>query len=108
MAPPVVLVFFSWSGTCAQQVQRRALVGVQGAKPLQPPKNLHPTVPKAGFKIDQKHLDGYTFFSALEYEVTATFQKVQNFEFQISSFLSETIYIYFVFLARQYVTSFKI
>ena len=51
-------------------------------KPLEAPKNLHPKVPKTGPKVDQKHLDGYAFFSsALQYEVAGKFQKVQNFEF---------------------------
>ena len=34
-----------------QRVQGRALVGVQGAKPLEAPKNLHLTVPYTGSKI---------------------------------------------------------
>ena len=57
----LIFLFSFWSETCAQQVQRRAMVGVQGAKPLEAPKNLHPTVPKTGSKTDQKYSDGYAF-----------------------------------------------
>ena len=50
---PVVHVF-SWSGTCTN----RSIA-----------KNLHPTVPETGFKIDPRHVDGYAFFSSVLYSV---------------------------------------
>ena len=36
--------------------------GVHGVKPLEVPKNLHPTVPKTRYKTEQKYLDGCAFF----------------------------------------------
>ena len=36
-----------------------------GDEPLEAPKNLHPTVPKTGSKIDPKHVDGYAFFMSI-------------------------------------------
>ena len=35
---------------------------VQGARPLEAPKNLHLTVPKSGSIIAQQYVDGYAFF----------------------------------------------
>ena len=35
---------------------------VQGAHPLEAPKNLHLTVPKSGSNIAQQCVDGYAFF----------------------------------------------
>ena len=72
-------LFFLWSGTCVQQVQRRALVGVQGENPLEAPKNLHPTVPETGSKIDQKHVDGYTFFMCIAVQSHRKIRKVTKF-----------------------------
>ena len=90
---PQWYLFFSCSGTCSQQVQRRALVGVQGAKSLEAPKNLHLTL---GLELTKITGGGYAFFScALQYKATGKFQKVQNFEF--SSFLSETKCVCFIF-----------
>ena len=35
---------------------------IQGARPLEAPKNLHLTVPKSGSNIAQQYVDGYAFF----------------------------------------------
>ena len=40
-------------------------MGVQGAKPLEAPKNLHLAVPKTVAKIDQKDVDGNAFFMCI-------------------------------------------
>ena len=38
------------------------MVEVQGARPMEAPKNLHLTVPKSGSNIAQQYVDGYAFF----------------------------------------------
>ena len=40
----------------------KRLGGCPGAKPLEPPKNLRPAVPKTGSQIDQNHVNGYVFY----------------------------------------------
>ena len=58
----VVLVFFLvWNVLSAGPVQSLGR-GPGGEAPVEAPKNLHPTVPKSGSKIDHKHLNGYAFF----------------------------------------------
>ena len=39
--------------------------GGSGVKLLEAAKNLHPTVPKIGSKIDSKHVDGYAFLMCI-------------------------------------------
>ena len=78
----------------------------QGAKPLEPQKNLHPILPKTGSKTDQKHSDGYAFLHVhCSTKSQENFKKVQNFEF--STFLSEAKCVCFIFPAGQYFTNFK-
>ena len=88
MAPPPVLLFcllvwdachpvgttcndrrslrntFGWIGALQglQQFHGRVLVEVQGACPLEAPKNLYLTVPKSGSNVAQQYMDGYAFF----------------------------------------------
>ena len=45
----------------SQQCHGRVLVEVQGARPLEAPKNLHLTAPKSGSNIAQQYVDGYAF-----------------------------------------------
>ena len=52
MAPPSCNWFFMFPG-------------LQGANPLEAPKNLHLTVPKTVSKIDQKYVDGNAFFMCI-------------------------------------------
>ena len=103
MAPPVVL-FFCLSGTCDQRVQRRALVGVQGAKNLEGPKNLHPTVPKTGFEVDQKYLNGYAF---LHVHCSTKSQENSKRSGLLNSRVSyQKKCVCFIFLAEQYFKNF--
>ena len=55
---------FGWMGAlqAPQQCHGRVLVEVQGARPLEAPKNLHLTVPKSGSNIAQQYVDGYALF----------------------------------------------
>ena len=55
---------FGWMGAlqAPQQFHGRVLVEVQGARPLEAPKNLHLTVPESGPNITQQYVDGYAFF----------------------------------------------
>ena len=48
--------------TSPQVFHGRVLVEVQGARPLEAPKNLHLTVPKSWSNIAQQYVDGYAFF----------------------------------------------
>ena len=70
------------------------LLGLQGVKPLEAPKNLHLTVPKTASKIDQYLKLGLKltkntwmvmqFSCALQYKVTGKFQKLQILNSQVS------------------------
>ena len=73
------------------------LLGLQGAKPLAAPKNLHLTVPKTGSKLTKNTWMAMHFACELQYKVTGNFQKVQNFEFL--SFYIRTNCVCFIFLA---------
>ena len=55
---------FVWMGTlqASQQFHGRVLVEVQGARPLEAPNNLYPTVPKFESNIAQQYVDCYAFF----------------------------------------------
>ena len=55
---------FGWMGAlqAPQQFHGRVLVEVQGARPLEAPKNLHLTVPKSRSNIAQQYVDGYASF----------------------------------------------
>ena len=57
---------FGWMGALQapppQQFHGRVLWEVQGASPLEAPKNLHLTVPKSGPNITQQYVDDYPFF----------------------------------------------
>ena len=57
MAPPPVVLGFSFVRSIAKPGW-----GVQGAKRLEAPKNMHLTVPRTGSKIGPKHVDGCAFF----------------------------------------------
>ena len=59
---------------------------VQGARPLEAPKNMHLTVPKSGSNIAQQYVDGYAFSVScvLRYKVTGKFQRSKIFNSQVS------------------------
>ena len=68
-----------------EQCHGGVLVEVPGARPLEAPKNLHPTVPKSGSNIAQQYVDAYAFFSCpLQYKVTGKSQKSKIFNSKIS------------------------
>ena len=70
-----------------QQFHGKVLVEVQGARPLEAPKNLHLIVPKSGSNIAQQYVNDYGFFHVHCSTKSEENPKVQNFQF--SSFLSE-------------------
>ena len=67
----------------SQQCHGRVLVEVQGARPLEAPKNLHLTAPKSGSNIAQQYVDGYAFFH-VQYKVTGKSQRSKIFNSEVS------------------------
>ena len=79
--------------------------GVKGAKPLEAPKNLHPSVPRTGSKIDPKYADGYAFFDvhcSTESQENSRRSKILNSQASCQKKMCMVI-----FLAGRYFANFK-
>ena len=93
---------FGWMGAlqAPQQFHGIVLVEVQGARPLEAPKNLHCTVPKSESNIlilPNNTWMVMQFFTCIAVQSHRKILKVQNF--QLSSFLLEKKCVFSLFLA---------